>query len=123
MAYSLTFSDQQDWLLVVAEGDVTGFPEYAEKAQRVVESVLETGVKRVFLDDRRLVLSVDAHDITLLAEKLGEANLQSIGLRLACLCKPECNELYRTIETIYQNRSLNFRIFCDKDEALEWLLT
>ena len=40
---------------------------------------------------------------------------------MACLHRPERRDIYKVYETIYQNRSLSYRLFDDPDQALAWL--
>lgn len=121
MAYSLSFSQEDGWFSVVCVGDISSFEEFSGKATKVVQKVVASGCKRILLDDRNLALKLDAHDIICIAQQLEKANLQSMGMRLASLSRLEDDEVYTNIETIYQNRSINFRRFDDKKAAVEWL--
>ena len=123
MSYTLSFSKQDGWFSVAAQGEIDSFEVFSEKARTVTGEILQSGIKRILLDDRELAISLDAHDITLVAEQLEKANIQALGLRLASLCRPEDRETYRMFETIYGNRSINFRLFTDKQSALNWLLS
>lgn len=106
---------------VKAEGEAKTFEAFSDKARTVVAHVLSSGAKRILLDDRALAVALDTHDITRAADLLEKSNFQALGLRLASLCRPEDRCVYDSIETIYRNRSINFRRFDDKQTAVEWL--
>lgn len=122
MAYTLSFTEKNGCFHVAAQGEVASFEVFLEKAGTVLKKITISGAKRILLDDRLLAVSLDAHDITLLAAQLEKADVQSMGLRLASLCREEDRDVYDTIETIYRNRSINLRVFSTKGKALEWLL-
>ncbi|MGL1861453.1 MAG: hypothetical protein OCC46_02895 [Pseudodesulfovibrio sp.] len=123
MTYSLAFVVQERWLSVTARGAVQSVETFSEKAATVVQHIMKSGKKRIFLDDRCLDVALDAHDVTVIAKQLEQKSVPTMGLRLACIPKPGNEEIYRTIETIYQNRSFNFRVFSDEESAFDWLLS
>lgn len=121
MTFTVDFKLEGDVLFVKATGKVHGVETFSEKATTVVREILRTNAKRIMLDDRELAVSLDAIDIKDIADVLEQSNLQTMGLRLACMCRQLDRDTYQLIETMYQNRSLNFRLFQKREEALEWL--
>ena len=43
------------------------------------------------------------------------------GTRHAVLIRPEHQEHMRFVEDVAQNRSINLRVFTDRDQAIDWL--
>ena len=92
------------------------------KIQAVVQRGLEVGVRRFLMDERNLDFRLEAHDMAQLANHLERNNFQNNGNRVACLYNPKCLKNCKLRETMYQNRSVNYRIFEDEESALAWLL-
>ena len=44
------------------------------------------------------------------------------GIRIAVVADQDTAEYFRFVENVSQNRTVNQRMFLDRDEALEWLL-
>ena len=122
MTYTIDFKVEGDVLFVKTSGKLHGVETFSEKAKTVVGEILRTNAKRIMLDDRELAVTLDALDIKDIADQLEKSNLQTMGLRLACMCRKLDSETYKLVETMYQNRSLNFRLFQSRDEALDWLI-
>lgn len=121
MAFTLEFKQEDGYLVVKARGEVNSFEAFSDKARRVIEQIVSSGSRRILLDDRKLSVQLDSLDISRIAGQLDSMNMQSMGLRLACLCQSEKREIYDNIETMYQNRSLNFKVFDDELSAVQWL--
>ncbi len=122
MSFKLVFEERDGWLLSTVTGKIQTCGELFEKAHEVVKTALKLDVKRVLVDDRNVSMLIDAHDACMLAESMEKMNIQARGLRIACICKPLDQTIYRIFETGHQNRSLNFIAFTDEQPALDWLL-
>lgn len=83
--------------------------------------MLELNVRLVLLDERQLELDLDNLDVKLGGESLDCSEVHTMGLRIACLCSPENRALYSMYETVYLNRSINFRTFDNEQAAIAWL--
>lgn len=90
----------------------------AETLGQVARTYPERGM---LLDQLDAVDNQDFQDAYELSESDLISDLAMLGLRLACLCTPDNLEINRAWETLLQNRSINYRAFLDRDEAVTWL--
>jgi hypothetical protein len=121
MPFTREFIDLGNWVHVVTKGSVDSPDELVEKLRQGLEKIGEIGHKRAFVDDRGVKMNIDVYDLTVGAEMMSEQGFPLLGLRLACMCRPEDRELYRGVETVYRNRSMMYRVFDDEEEAISWL--
>lgn len=77
--------------------------------------------KRILLDQRRMDGEGDFHDAYEACESAIIAKLILTGFRLACVSKPDNLKENQAWELLLNNRSLNFKVFLDFDEAVDWL--
>ncbi len=96
MTYSLTYEKRDGWLSVVTSGEILKAEEYSAKARFVVSKALETGIHRVLLDERDVVVSIDTYDIMRIVDWFDENNIQIFGGRLACLYNEDYLDVYKT---------------------------
>lgn len=121
MTITIKADIQDDVVLLTVTGvtrTVTDLLQYGEYVDRICA---EHARKRVLMDERDLVMDED----TLTAYDFSESDnivaLATSGIRIACLSSVDNLEMNSSYETYMQNRSLNFRVFTDRDEAMEWL--
>jgi len=120
MSYEYTITPQDGYLLYITSGVLDD-----------VESLLAcTGIAlqeamakecNLLIDDRRLTINLSNLDATLTGEHLAEIDLQVMGIRIASVQSPENMELGRMFETVLTNRSLVFKVFEDRESAINWL--
>ena len=122
MPFSLTFEIREGYVLGITTGEEATLDDSLRKIEAVRQRGLEVGLRRFLMDERQLAFLLEAHDIALLANRLEERNFQNNGNRVACLYNPECMQNCKMRETMYQNRSMNYRIFGDEESAVAWLL-
>jgi len=121
MLYTTTITDKKDYLLIESEGKAKDFADIAAYTDLIISHSQRHRQKRILLDETSVTLSLDAHDASLLAERLVASMVPNMGIRVAAVCAP-CNyAIARIIETAFQNRSLNFRMFEDMQSAIDWL--
>lgn len=123
MSFDLQFKESDGVLAVICHGAIYTLDGVFKKVGAAIVKMSETKAKRVLVDDRNLVMSLDALDVNRLADRLESAKFQMLGIRLGCLCRPEDVSTYKMIETAYRNRSINFRLFDNEQAALEWLVS
>ncbi len=121
MSFSRELVERDGWYHLASTGKIETLEELLSKFHMGVEMVQKKYVKRVLVDDRKLHVSVDPLDISLAIDQLLEDGLQFAGLRIACLCRPEDVQIYKTSETMYRNRSIRFTLFNDEGAAVDWL--
>lgn len=120
--YTVEYAVEGDILRITSSGRTTRYDSFFEKAQKDIKHILESGRKRILMDDRDYLLLIDVLDISLLSNALDDMDLPALGIRMAVVGHPDSLELYQTIETIFRNRSNNVLNFHDLDAAKEWLL-
>jgi len=121
MSFSLSFIDDADWLVAVTKGEISSLDALVERLGRVFERASAFGRKRVLLYDRDLDVRVDALDIATAAALHEEQGVSRLGMRLACVCAPDCRPVCSIIETMLRNRSISYRLFAEEDDAVAWL--
>ncbi|BDQ35053.1 hypothetical protein [Pseudodesulfovibrio portus] len=119
--YSIDFQIENGVLRASVCGVIASGEEAAAKARDVIDTGLKVGVHRILLDEREVDISIDVHEIISIARELVGREIPLYGGRMACLYRPEKKDLYKTYETIYQNRSLSYRLFDDPGRAMAWL--
>jgi hypothetical protein len=119
--YSIDFQIEDGVLRASVSGVIASGEEAAAKAREVIDIGLKVGVHRILLDERTVDISIDVYEIISIATELETREIPAYGGRMACLYRPEKKDLYKTYETIYQNRSLSYRLFDDPVPALAWL--
>ncbi|CCH48335.1 hypothetical protein [Pseudodesulfovibrio piezophilus] len=121
MGYTVEINQNDLWLTIVTRGGISGYDDFLEKAETIIDLVRDAGTRRILLDDRDVRIDLDVLDIIRVAERLDEADFPTLGLRIACLVGNQDHTVFRTVETIYSNRSINFRLFRCRESAIEWL--
>ena len=122
MALTLSFEIRDGYIRCITLGEVRTLDDALERSRALLHKSLDTHLARFLLDDTQLRLTLEAHDIAMVGQWIDEHNAQTLGGRLAVLYNPECEANFRMCETIYQNRSLSYRVFEDEESAVAWLL-
>ena len=117
-----TFTVMDGYLLVESSGEMATFEDGVAYIQSQVDAAREEGMLRLLVDDRKMTVSLDYSDILSLAEYWQGKGLQSLGLRVAALAPPSAPQGQLAYETTAGNRSIVFKVFFDRREALDWLL-
>lgn len=123
MPFSLTTKPQDGYLLVESAGSIDSDSEAIDLYfTPQVERTIETGVKRLLVDERALAINLDYHDVVEIAEDWSRQALQSQGVRIAVIHAGESTEKHEAYETAAFNRSIAYRTFPNRAQALGWLL-
>lgn len=114
----------ENFLLVIAGGTMESMEDLFAYTGLIKEHLLkhDGSVRRVLLDERAMEDRIDALDAYAFSESDDTALAVTSGIRIACLSSPANYEFNRAFETFFQNRSLNFKVFLDMEEAENWLL-
>lgn len=121
MSFSRVLEERDGWSHLISEGKIDTLEEFLSKIHMGADMARKASVRRVLVDDRALKVSVDPLGISLAVDQLAEGGLQFLGMRIACLCRPEDKPIYKTIETMYRNRSISYMLFDDQKSAVKWL--
>lgn len=123
MTFERNFEEFDGWCRIVTTGKLDSLEVFLSKLHLGADMVTSTSLKRVLLDDRQVHVSVDPFDVSVGISQLADGGLPSHGLRIACLCRDEDLDIYKTIETMYRNRSVSFQLFPDEESAKDWLIS
>lgn len=121
MALQLELAHQEDILVVRATGIFASADEAAEYGAFILRSVRETKVLRVLLDEHELVDKTTALEASVVGETEPFLDMVGMGVRMACLYNPDFARQARAYETALQNRSVSYRAFDSREQAVTWL--
>jgi len=121
MAYDIEFVNKRYYLHVVASGEGHSFEDTVVYTEAILAELGKTGLTRVLLDERSVSVMLTAHDAIRIADKLVEKKFTARGYRIANLYAPHSVEIIRAYETAFRNRSFNYKMFTDEDQAAKWL--
>lgn len=122
MAYSQIFSETDDYLLCITDGEVSDAESYIQWAMNVVKKALETDHKKVLFDNRTFHLKLTQLDVSAFAAHLENMGTARLGFRLAVVPCSRNPEVSRMVETALRNRSGSYKTFQNQDDAKAWLL-
>lgn len=122
MTYSQVFSELDDYLLCISDGEVNSAEEYIEWAMNVVKRAMETGHTKVLFDNRTFHLKLTQLDVSAFADHLESMGAARLGFRLAVVPCNKNPDVSRMVETALRNRSGSYQIFESQDEAKAWLI-
>ena len=122
MPVCATFTVMNGYLLIESSGEMATFEDGVAYIQAQVDTASREGLLRLLVDDRNMTVSLDYSEILSLAEYWEGKGLQSLGLRVAALPPPSTPHGQQAYETTATNRSIVFKVFFDRQEALNWLL-
>lgn len=121
MPYSLTYRTEDQILVVKVSGYYSDIGDFLDKMETENKKFLTTGTRRVLFDDRDLEITLDILDCIVFAERVLDEGLQTKGFRYACIPSDTGWDYYRAFETVLQNRSINYRLFKNERDAIDWL--
>ncbi|MGE4421804.1 MAG: hypothetical protein AB7D39_05865 [Pseudodesulfovibrio sp.] len=121
MNYTACIQPMETYLKITVSGTMESLEDMADFAELLSRMGDEYGLHWMLLDEKRLKKYLDVLDAYRLAEADITAQAATRGVRMACLPNPEDIEFARNMETILHNRSVSYRVFENKDEAVAWL--
>lgn len=120
MPYEFDIIEKEDYLLFDVTGESATVEDVVQFTQTLLKEAMKRDCRSVMLDERGLRQRLDSHDAYLAAEKL-VADRPRSGIRFASIRSDENWTIGKRFETIFQNRSINFRVFDNIPEAETWL--
>ena len=111
----------EDVVQLVVVGKTASVADLLKYSRAVADSCAAKACRRVLMDERALIMDEDALAAYEFSESDSIVELATSGIRIACLSSHENLKQNLAYETSMQNRSLNFRVFTDRGEALVWL--
>ncbi len=112
--------EKDAFLLVAVSGEMTTCDEAFSLAESVALQARIGKRGCVLFDVRGLKQDLVFHDFYRLAERMAMI-VPSMSVRIASVRSPENKQLGQHLETLFQNRAINFRVFDDYNEAESWL--
>lgn len=122
MPFRCDIQQHELYLLVTLSGELRTIDEAASIAEQVIPAAQQGGYFLVLQDERELAVEMDVHDTLVAADQVGEIAPWS-GICVASVRSSGNWEIGKVTETLLQNRSVNFKVFKDYDEAVAWLLS
>jgi len=121
MPYTACIQHLDTHLEISIRGTLATEEELADFVELLTRMSIDYNTTRGLLDGRFLKKELDVLAIYKMAESEPVAQAAIRGVRLACLPNPEQMDYSTTMETLLHNRSVEYRVFTDRDEAVAWL--
>ena len=120
MPFTIEYKGDQDYILSTFTGPITMalVHQYIDALLPVLE---DTGCQRLLSDSANAQLQVTTMDI-MQFPKMAEASPLTTALKRAALA-PDGTSGYEMYETFSKIQGHDVRVFKDRSEALEWLLS
>ena len=122
MSYTFEVREMDGYLLFILSGVAESVDELRAFSEAMVVRALKTDSKRVLLDERDTIKKLDLHDCMVHAERW-VTDKPRLGMRIAAVYTPADARAFHWVETIFQNRSISYKIFDAMDKAELWLLS
>lgn len=121
MAVKYEAIQEDGYIRIVTTGVLKTLDELIEYGTFMYNQAMSSGILRILLDEENMEDAADASTIYKWCEHDIVAKTATAGIRIAGTCSAENFECNKVFETMLQNRSYNFRVFMDENEAIEWL--
>ena len=120
MPFTIQYIEDQNYILSTFTGPITMavIQKYVDELLPVLQ---DTGCQRLLSDSTEAQLQVTTMDI-LQFPKIAEASPLTSALKRAALA-PDSTSGYEMYETFSKIQGQEVRVFTDRTEALEWLLS
>jgi len=122
MPYVFDVQEKPGYLLFTLSGVAETVDEMRRFSEVMVTRAQASNCKRVLLDERATIKTLDFHDCMVHAERW-VSEKPRIGLRIAAVYSPVHARDFHWVETIFQNRSIVYKIFDAMEEAEQWLMS
>lgn len=120
MTYAFQFIKKDEYLLVELSGEGNTVDDVLLLADAVLKEAKKAGTYCIMFDERNVTLNLDQHDVYCITEALADS-LPGEGMRVAVIYNVEFLEIYKSFETMLQNRSINYKLFDSPKKAEAWL--
>lgn len=122
MAIEFKAIHEEGYIRIVTKGVLQTLEELVEYGSFMYEQATSSGVPRILLDEDLMEDASDAGTIYVYSEHEIITKTATAGIRIAGVCTPENYDINKVFETMFQNRSYNFRVFLHEQEAIDWLM-
>ncbi len=120
MQFDVTYVENADYVCGTLKGEVTD-ADLASARSEMRSKLLDHDCKRLLVDTVGLSqLQSIISDFEFTTEHQTEL---PTGTRHAVVVNPKHTEHMQFVENVAQNRSINLKIFTERNEAIDWLLS
>jgi hypothetical protein len=121
MEWTITLNKEEPYAEIATSGIATRRESF-NMAKEIAVTLGEEKIKNVLIDHRNIsAVSGDAMDVYYRPVEFQKIGM-FLGIKVAEMVKPEHREFFNFLETVCVNRGYRFRIFDDRQSALDWLL-
>lgn len=121
MAITFKARREDGYIRIISTGVLKTLEELIQYGTYMYDQGVATGVPRILLDEKDMEDAADASTIYEWCEHDIVVKTAAAGIRIAGVSTPENYKSNKVFETMLQNRSYNFRVFLDEQEAIRWL--
>lgn len=122
MGFEFCLEEKEGYLLALPRGDDPSTEEWCTASEAMFLEAHGRSIPRILINRLEEEISFDALDAVHVAKFLQDLEFQQLGFRIGVLAKPEALEAFTMLETIMTNRAFAYKVFADKDAALQWLM-
>ncbi|WP_319470777.1 hypothetical protein [uncultured Pseudodesulfovibrio sp.] len=121
MPLNIAFELNETHLLCLATGRIETSEELYQFNTAMVQAVEKTGLRRILLDMQKSDSSLDYHDVLTAENRETSDRFAMGGIRIAAVVSPHRLKAHQLYETMAINRSIVYKAFSGKQQALDWL--
>jgi hypothetical protein len=121
MEWTISFNEENQYVEIVTSG-VADREGSLNMAKAISKAMIGKKIKKVLIDHTD-ISSVSGKIVEIYNRPKEFNEIEIIpGFKIAEVVKPEHEEFFKFLETVFLNRGFLFSIFEDRKSGLEWLL-
>jgi hypothetical protein len=121
MEWEIALQKNGEYLEVVTRGD-SDKDGSLEMAVEILNRMRDGRIEKVLIDHRNLSsVRSEIGDIYRRPKEILQLGAPT-SIRIAVIIKPEHNDHFRFLETVYLNQGFHFSLFYEREAAIDWLL-
>ncbi|QJB58236.1 hypothetical protein [Pseudodesulfovibrio sp. zrk46] len=121
MAIKYEIIQEDGYIRIVTTGVLKSIDDLIQYGTLMYDQAIAAGIPRILLDEENMEDAAEASTIYRWCEHEVVAMTAAAGIRIAGICTAENFECNKVFETMLQNRSYNFKVFQNEQEAVAWL--
>ncbi|WP_319470652.1 hypothetical protein [uncultured Pseudodesulfovibrio sp.] len=121
MAIHYEIFREDGYLRIVTTGTLRTIEELIAYGTFMYDQATSLQIPRILLDEDKMDDAADASTIYEWCEHEVVSKTATAGIRIAGICTAENYACNKVFETMLQNRSYNYKVFQDEQEAIKWL--
>lgn len=120
-SYTYAASEKNRFAHIVLKGRIDSVYDVLTLYGDLLREAAAIRTTCILLDSRACVFELDVPQAFKVAQTLGDY-IPLLGMRIASVPDSKTMELDKFFETVFQNRSINYRLFESEEEAEKWIL-